>query len=91
MRFDPWSAIFAADVFIDLLMSQSDHRVIADGERAPIVDGARGLITDNGGRISVPKRPSFSSLVWLEAEAFGVTCWTAQEAEHGIRAQKGAG
>jgi hypothetical protein len=36
-------------------MTQSDHRVLADGQRAPIFDGVRGLISDNGGRISVPR------------------------------------
>jgi hypothetical protein len=54
VRFDPWPATFTADAFIDLLMTQSDHRVLADGQRAPIFDGVRGLISDNGGRISVP-------------------------------------
>jgi hypothetical protein len=50
----PWSAAFTADSFIDLLQSQSDHRLLDEDTRARLFGAVREIIAARGGRIEVP-------------------------------------
>jgi len=50
----PWPAAFTADSFIDLLQSQSDHRLLAEDIRARLLHEVREIITAHGGEIEVP-------------------------------------
>jgi hypothetical protein len=54
VRTYPWSATFTADSYIDLLLTQSDHRLLADDSRAELLAGVRQIIADHGGEIVVP-------------------------------------
>jgi SAM-dependent methyltransferase len=49
----PWSAAFTAESFIDLLLTQSDHRMLAEGTRARLLDAVREVIARYGGEIVV--------------------------------------
>ena len=50
----PWPATFTADSFIDLLQSQSDHRLLAEDSRAELFGAIREIIASYGGEIEVP-------------------------------------
>jgi SAM-dependent methyltransferase len=50
----PWPATFTADSFIDLLQSQSDHRLLAEDARAELFGAVREIIASYGGEIEVP-------------------------------------
>jgi SAM-dependent methyltransferase len=50
----PWPATFTADSFIDLLLTQSDHRLVPEGTRATLFDAVREIIARRGGEIEVP-------------------------------------
>ena len=50
----PWSATYTADSYIDLLLTQSDHRLAAEGTRARLFDAVREIIAGHGGEIEVP-------------------------------------
>ena len=54
MRTYPWSATFTADSYTDLLLTQSDHRLLADQARARLLDGVREIIARHGGEVVVP-------------------------------------
>ncbi len=54
VRTYPWSAAFTADSFIDLLQSQSDHRLLDEGTRARLLHAVREIIAARGGEIEVP-------------------------------------
>jgi SAM-dependent methyltransferase len=54
VRTYPWPAAFTADSFIDLLQSQSDHRLLDENTRARLFDGVREIIAARGGQIEVP-------------------------------------
>ena len=50
----PWSASLTADAFVDLLSTQSDHRLVAEHERTALFDALRELIAAAGGQVTVP-------------------------------------
>jgi len=50
----PWRATFTADSFTDLLLTQSDHRLMAEDTRAELFDGVREIIAGHGGQVVVP-------------------------------------
>lgn len=50
----PWSASFTADAFVDLLSTQSDHRLVDERQRTALFDAVRELIAAAGGEIEVP-------------------------------------
>ena len=50
----PWAATFTAESFIDLLQSQSDHRLLAEDSRAGLFGAVREIIASYGGEIEVP-------------------------------------
>ena len=54
VRTHPWSATFTADSYIDLLLTQSDHRLLAEGTRAQLLGSVRQVIASHGGEIVVP-------------------------------------
>ena len=49
-----WSAQLSADSFLNLLATQSDHRLLAGTTRARLFDGLRGVIAAHGGEVTVP-------------------------------------
>ena len=53
-RAHQWSATFTADGFIELLLTQSHHRLAAEDERLPLFDALRELIARRGGEMVVP-------------------------------------
>jgi SAM-dependent methyltransferase len=48
------SAAFTADSYINLLMTQSGHRMLSEERRAELLDGVRAIIAAHGGQIEVP-------------------------------------
>jgi SAM-dependent methyltransferase len=50
----PWPATFTADSFIDLLQTQSDHRLLPEDTRAELFAGVREIIADHGGQVVIP-------------------------------------
>ena len=50
----PWRATFTADSFTDLLLTQSDHRLMPEDTRAELFDGVREIIASHGGQVVVP-------------------------------------
>ncbi len=54
VRTYPWPATFTTDSFLDLLQSQSDHRLLAEDTRARLLHAVREVITAHGGEIEVP-------------------------------------
>ena len=54
VRTYPWSATFTADSYIDLLLTQSDHRLLAEDTRTQLLGSVRQVIADHGGEIVVP-------------------------------------
>jgi hypothetical protein len=53
-RTHPWSSTLTADGFVELLLTQSDHRLLPEETRAELLRAVKHLITDHGGRIKVP-------------------------------------
>jgi SAM-dependent methyltransferase len=49
-----WSSTFTADTFVELLLTQSDHRLLDDARRAPLVAEVRDVIAAHGGEVLVP-------------------------------------
>ena len=49
-----WSATLTADAFVELLLTQSDHRLLPEGTRAELLGAVSDLIAGHGGRIVVP-------------------------------------
>jgi SAM-dependent methyltransferase len=50
----PWSATLTADAFVELLHTQSDHRLLPEDTRAQLLGAVGDLINDHGGRVMVP-------------------------------------
>ncbi len=50
----PWQATFTADSFTDLLLTQSDHRLMPEDTRAELFAGVREIIAGHGGQVVVP-------------------------------------
>jgi SAM-dependent methyltransferase len=50
----PWSATYTADSFVDLLLTQSDHRLLPEDKRTELFDAVRALIDRRGGEVVVP-------------------------------------
>lgn len=50
-----WSARLTAGGFVDLLATQSDHRLLAEAVRAELFDALHALITAHGGEVVVPE------------------------------------
>ena len=50
----PWLATFTADSFTDLLLTQSDHRLMPEDTRAELFGGVREIIAEHGGQVVVP-------------------------------------
>ena len=50
----PWSATLTTDEFVELLLTQSDHRLLPEEARAELLGALRDLIAGHGGRITVP-------------------------------------
>jgi SAM-dependent methyltransferase len=50
----PWPATFTADSFVELLMTQSDHRLLPEDKRCELLDAVRELITRHGGEVVIP-------------------------------------
>jgi len=54
VRTYPWSATFTAGSYTDLLLTQSDHRLLAEQTRTRLLDGVREIIERRGGEVVVP-------------------------------------
>jgi SAM-dependent methyltransferase len=54
VRTYPWSATFTADSFTDLLLTQSDHRLLAEDQRTRLLEAIRDTIARHGGEITLP-------------------------------------
>jgi SAM-dependent methyltransferase len=52
----PWAATFSANAFVNLLLTQSDHRLLDDGTRGVLIGAIREVVTSHGGEITVPHR-----------------------------------
>ncbi len=50
----PWPATFTADSFIDLLQTQSDHRMLSEDTRTELFGGVREIIANHGGAVVIP-------------------------------------
>ena len=53
-RVYPRPATFTADSFVDLLLTQSNHRLLAEARRAELFAAMRGVIASHGGFVTVP-------------------------------------
>lgn len=53
-RFHPWSATFDGPGFIDLLATQSDHRLLSEADRASLFESVGQIVSDHGGQITIP-------------------------------------
>lgn len=51
---EPWSASFTADSFLELLLTQSDHRLVDDATRAELFGAIGEVIQAHGGDLAVP-------------------------------------
>jgi len=54
VRTYPWSAVLTTEGFVDVLLTQSNHRLLPEDERSGLVEGLRGVIEAHGGRVVVP-------------------------------------
>lgn len=54
VRAYPWSATFTADSFTDLLLTQSDHRLLAEDQRTRLLEAIRDTIARSGGEVTLP-------------------------------------
>ncbi len=50
----PWSSAFTSDAFVELLLTQSDHRLLVDDIRDALIDAVRQLVAQHGGVVTVP-------------------------------------
>jgi SAM-dependent methyltransferase len=53
-RTHPWLTTFTADTFVELLLTQSNHRLLAEHRRAVLFEAVRRLVADHGGVVTVP-------------------------------------
>lgn len=49
-----WSATLTANAFVELLLTQADHRLLPEETRAELLGAISDLIAGHGGRIVVP-------------------------------------
>jgi SAM-dependent methyltransferase len=61
-----WDGRLSADGFVDLLLSQSDHRLYPEHERSRLLHGVRELVNAHGGHVVVPH-----ATLLLFARSFG--------------------
>ena len=54
MHDHPWSATFTADTLVELLLTQSDHRLLPEDTRADLFEAVRSIVTAHGGAVVVP-------------------------------------
>lgn len=50
----PWHASFGPRDFVELLETQSDHRMLGEDARRELLDAVRAVVEGHGGRIVVP-------------------------------------
>ncbi len=50
----PWSATFTGNTFVELLLTQSDHRLLEASHRTTLLDAVRDVIAAHGGEVVVP-------------------------------------
>jgi SAM-dependent methyltransferase len=50
----PWQATFSAAAFVDLLATQSDHRMLPPTVRGRLFEEVRGVVTAHGAPMAVP-------------------------------------
>ena len=50
----PWSPTFTADTLVDLLLTQSDHRLLDEDRRALLLAEVRRVVEAHGGEVVVP-------------------------------------
>jgi SAM-dependent methyltransferase len=60
-----WAAVFTADTYTDLLLTQSSHRMYPEEPRARLLGAVREVIAEHGGAVTVP----FTSLLALARRA----------------------
>jgi SAM-dependent methyltransferase len=53
MRVYPWRRTYDVEPYLDLLRTQSDHRLLSDEDREVLLDGVRAAIMRHGGTITV--------------------------------------
>jgi hypothetical protein len=49
----PWHERYPADRYLELLTTQSDHRMLPEPERRALLDGVAAVVADAGGEIRV--------------------------------------
>ena len=49
-----WRADFTPETFLELLATQSDHRLLDDRGRATLFDAVRDVLVEHGGSVTVP-------------------------------------
>lgn len=54
LREHPWSATFTADSFVELLLTQSDHRLLPESTRAELFEAVRDIVAAHGGKVVIP-------------------------------------
>lgn len=54
VRTHPWDATFGAAGFVDLLRTQSDHRLLDDGARRRLLGAVREIVAERGDEVRVP-------------------------------------
>ena len=59
----PWSRTYTATQWTDLLQTQSDHRLLPDGQRARLLEAIADVIERHGGHYEHPY------VAWLRAAA----------------------
>lgn len=50
----PWSASLTTETFVEVALTQSDHRLLDEATRDRLFDAVKGVISSQGGQISVP-------------------------------------
>jgi len=53
MRVYPWSRTYEIEVYLDLLRTHSDHRLLPDAEREALLEGVRAAVMRHGGTITI--------------------------------------
>ncbi len=49
-----WSSTFTSETFVDLLLTQSNHRLLVEDQRDELTDAVRHLVAGHGGVVTVP-------------------------------------
>jgi hypothetical protein len=50
----PWSSTFSADGLLDLLTTQSNHRLLAEHRQRALFGALRNLVAEHGGAVTIP-------------------------------------